>query len=159
MKTRSLIFGSLSFAGLLVTAGPARADFIEGVPYDCLPVFDLATGNVKIECTPEDLGDHGTGGGGQNPLPIQGPPVEVLSATYGANCGAPVGNQTLNLARACDGASSCSYTIDYRAIGDPAVRCAKQYQFVYRCGDDGAPKVGLVAAEAGFDKVAYLYCY
>jgi hypothetical protein len=159
MTIRRLILGTLSFAGVLAMGSAARADFIEGVPVDCEPTISLA-GTLETVCTPvERGGDHGVGGSGGNPLPITGEPVEVLGATYGANCGAPAGNQTVNLARSCNGASSCTYVIDYRVIGDPTPGCAKQYQFVYRCGDGGTPRTGFVAAEAGYDKVAYLHCY
>jgi hypothetical protein len=84
--------------------------------------------------------------------------LTVQSATYGGNCGAPSGNATSHIGAACNGRTSCDYTIDYQLLGDPAPGCAKTYRVVYTCGGGVPVKVATIAAEAGFKQVAKLAC-
>lgn len=51
--------------------------------------------------------------------------IQVLEATYGENCRVARGNVTKHIASVCNGKNSCTYTIDYTVIRDPAVSCAK----------------------------------
>lgn len=90
--------------------------------------------------------------------PIQTQAITVLSATYGLNCGAPLGNQTSTLAAYCNGVNKCSYAIDYRRIGDPAVNCAKTYEVTYVCTGSSTPRSAYVPPEAGFGSVVQLDC-
>jgi hypothetical protein len=84
--------------------------------------------------------------------------IGVLDATYGASCGAPTGNVTADLVAMCGGLSSCSYTVDYHRLGDPAPNCWKNYSARWQCGLD--PTIYSVAApgEAGFGSVVTLSC-
>jgi len=60
--------------------------------------------------------------------------IEVVSATYGQNCGAPAGNVTSHVAQACSGATSkCDYRIDVNTLGDPKRGCAKAFEVQYQC--------------------------
>jgi hypothetical protein len=95
------------------------------------------------------------------PAPGTSPPVgviRVVSATYGANCGAPAGNVTTHVARQCDGRADCDYRVDYTVIGDPAIGCAKTYAVEWRC--DSAPDLLRASAppEAGFGAIVKLSC-
>jgi hypothetical protein len=60
--------------------------------------------------------------------------IRVLSAVYGSNCEGRGENATRELARACDGRSSCAYTVDVRRLGDPAYGCRKDFRVQYECG-------------------------
>ena len=53
--------------------------------------------------------------------------IKVIAGTYGRSCGVPYGNATNHLADACNGRSTCEYTVDVRILGDPARECAKDY--------------------------------
>lgn len=86
------------------------------------------------------------------------PVVNVVSATYGGNCGAAAGNVTSQLATACNGRSSCNYTVDYRLLGDPAPGCAKNYVARWQCGTNTTTFIATAAAEAGFGSVVTLTC-
>ena len=64
-----------------------------------------------------------------------GATIEVTSATYGGNCdGANSDNQLGNLAKECNGKTSCSYDVNHKTIGDPAYGCAKTYEYKWNCG-------------------------
>ncbi|MBF0542174.1 MAG: hypothetical protein HQK91_12085 [Nitrospirae bacterium] len=86
--------------------------------------------------------------------------ITVISGTYGSNCGQPTGNKTNFLANACNGQSSCAYTVNYTVIGDPAVGCVKNYVAEWRCGDRGKIRRAEITAppEAGFGKQVVLTC-
>jgi hypothetical protein len=86
------------------------------------------------------------------------PTISVTSATYGGNCGAPAGNVTSQLAAACNGRTTCSYTIDYRVLGDPAPGCAKNYVAQWKCGTNPTVRSVTAPAEAGFGSVVTLTC-
>ena len=83
--------------------------------------------------------------------------VVVTSATYGGNCGAPRSNATQQLARACNGRTSCDYVIDWQVIGDPKPYCGKNYIAEWRCGD-GRVRSASVPPEAGYQKTISLRC-
>ena len=83
--------------------------------------------------------------------------LAVISATYGGNCGAPPGNVTQHLARACNGKGQCDYVVDYQIIGDPKLMCSKDYVAKWRCGD-GRLRNASVPPEAGFGKLVSLSC-
>jgi len=59
------------------------------------------------------------------PTPTVRHQIIVTAGTYGRNCNTPYGNVTAHLASQCNGRATCSYTIDYQIIGDPAQGCAK----------------------------------
>ncbi|KYG08937.1 hypothetical protein BE21_20705 [Sorangium cellulosum] len=75
--------------------------------------------------------------------------IMVIEATYGANCGTPAGNQTYNLARACNGLTYCQYAVDHRVIGDPAYGCAKEYYARWQCGRGDVRSTAVPAEASG----------
>lgn len=62
--------------------------------------------------------------------------IDVISASYGQNCGVKRGNVTHYISSACNGKTSCTYHIDHTKIGDPAFGCAKNFVVDYRCGNE-----------------------
>jgi len=93
------------------------------------------------------------------PLPAPGIGINVLSATYGASCGAPRGNATANVAGECHDRKRCCYPIDDR-YGDPARGCTKSFSVEYRCGHDPTVRQATfpAASPQGYD-VATLNCF
>jgi M6 family metalloprotease-like protein len=81
--------------------------------------------------------------------------VQVAAATYGANCGAPPGNVTAPLAKACGGRGACTYKIDHRVIGDPKANCAKDFTVTWRCGSVSRETT---APQEASGREVYLYC-
>lgn len=84
--------------------------------------------------------------------------IKILSATYGGNCRAPVGNATDDLKMQCEGTASCAYRINVTRLRDPASGCAKDYVYEYKCGRDPKAIKGYVKAEAGLGSYAMLEC-
>lgn len=66
----------------------------------------------------------------------------VMSATYGGNCGAPIGNVTSKVGQqpgvkqpvACNWVDSCSIPISNQTFGDPKPGCRKSFGVAYTCG-------------------------
>ena len=89
------------------------------------------------------------GFGGQ----AQGRPagISVTSASYGQSCKVPKGNQTQPLQAACNGKTTCQYTVDYKVIGDPAPNCAKDFTVEWTCGTN--TMTASLPAEASGGKV------
>ena len=94
------------------------------------------------------------------PPPSEPSPVgiQVVQATYGGNCKAPQGNVTTHLQQSCAGKQSCSYSVDYKVLGDPVFACAKDYVAEWRCGVDAAVRKATAEPEAGYGKVVELRC-
>ena len=65
------------------------------------------------------------------------PAMHIVSASYGANCGAPVNNATAAIAAACKGKEP-ECTIKPSDLGDPASGCGKDFDVKYTCGPDPA---------------------
>jgi hypothetical protein len=61
--------------------------------------------------------------------------IEVVSATYGANCGARGGNATRDFMRQCNGRSRCEYVPSTKRISVPARFCRKDLRADWRCTD------------------------
>jgi hypothetical protein len=80
--------------------------------------------------------------------------IDVVTATYGGNCGAPAGNATAGLGTACNGKVTCDYKINHAVIGDPKPGCAKSYAAQWRCPD----MRGATIAEEADGKVISLSC-
>ena len=90
---------------------------------------------------------------------IAQPAIQVLTATYGANCGAPHGNATTHISTGCNGKDVCKYTVDFTVLGDPVPGCVKEYDVAYGCTGSKAQKGAHVGGEeAGFKKVVVLSC-
>jgi hypothetical protein len=84
--------------------------------------------------------------------------ISVASGTYGGNCGGPEANVTAHLASACNGKSSCEYSIDYTVIGDPIPGCAKDYVAKWTCSGSAEQQTARAAAEAGYGSKVLLKC-
>lgn len=83
--------------------------------------------------------------------------LQILSATYGGDCGAPSGNETATLGAACRGLPSCTYVVETSTLGDPAPGCAKDYAVTYTC-NGGPATSAYLPAEAGNGSVLNLQC-
>jgi peptidoglycan/LPS O-acetylase OafA/YrhL len=84
--------------------------------------------------------------------------IHVLSATYGANCGASAGNATADVQTRCDGDRKCTYMVDVERLGDPAPECAKDFVAAYSCAPDAPIVRKHLPPEAGFRGVLDLSC-
>jgi len=84
--------------------------------------------------------------------------IQVVSATYGASCGAPAGNATADLKDKCEGQDACDYKVDVTVIGDPKQGCRKEFEAKWTCGNDSEVHTAMVPAEAGFGKHVQLSC-
>ncbi len=86
--------------------------------------------------------------------------ITVTLARYGRNCG--VEHADSKVVAKCNGRRSCSYTIDFKKIGDPAVGCKKDYLLNYTCatrtGTPTARPAIRVGAEAGLGSRINLSC-
>lgn len=95
----------------------------------------------RVEKTPTDLG-----------------PIQVTSATYGQNCGAPDGNATTAVTKACDGQDRCDYHVDTTVLGDPRKGCAKNFVVEWRCQRSERRFRQAVPGETGFGSRVTLLC-
>jgi len=84
--------------------------------------------------------------------------IRILSATYGGNCGARIGNATHDVETACATKESCDYTVDVKKLGDPAPRCAKSFFVKYQCGGETAARSAGAPPEAGLGRSLRLSC-
>jgi hypothetical protein len=75
--------------------------------------------------------------------------IEIVKATYGANCGASAGNASRHLADECSGSTDCSYVVDVNQLGDPASGCAKDFEALWRCPPQGEVHTARLEGEAG----------
>jgi hypothetical protein len=115
----------------------------------------LGTGNISLPVVAVQAGP----GTGEEPPSNSSGKIFVQSATYGGNCGVDPGNVTAHIAKACNGKSECTYTVDHKVIGDPAYGCQKTYVVTYRCGTDEQTYEQRLSAEAGWgDKAVVLRC-
>ena len=62
--------------------------------------------------------------------------IKVVSATYGRNCSAKPGNATVQTSTACDGRSSCDFTVDTTVLEDPSPNCVKDFVAEWKCGEN-----------------------
>lgn len=84
--------------------------------------------------------------------------IQIVSGSYGLNCGASYGNVTDHLVAACNGKCKCQYTIDYQVIGDPAVGCRKNYVAEWKCGENSKQYSVKASPEAGYRKTITIEC-
>ena len=84
--------------------------------------------------------------------------LTLVSATYGANCGAKPGNATKSIRKYCNGKESCDYLVDVNLLGDPAGGCAKSFFVEYTCEPDGRRRTQELPAEAGLGSRMLLTC-
>jgi hypothetical protein len=62
--------------------------------------------------------------------------IRIVSGTYGQNCGAPHGNVSRDVARHCDGRTTCEYAPRVTRKERPAPACRSDFVAEWRC--DGA---------------------
>lgn len=60
--------------------------------------------------------------------------LKVVSGTYGRSCNAKPGNDTVPLARACNGKASCDYAVTPVAIEGAPAGCAADFAAEWKCG-------------------------
>src|SRR5258706_3723658 len=84
--------------------------------------------------------------------------IQVVSATYGLNCGATRDNAKAAVAGACDGRRRCEYIVDFHVLGDPAPGCAKTFDAEWACAAGGAHQQKDLPAEAGQGSRLVLSC-
>jgi hypothetical protein len=84
--------------------------------------------------------------------------LKLVSATYGANCGAKPGNATNSVRKYCNGKESCDYVVDVSSLGDPAGGCAKSFIAEYICEPNGRRQTREIPAEAGLGGRILLTC-
>lgn len=88
---------------------------------------------------------------------LSGRRIQIVSATYGLNCGAPRDNATSHITQACSSATTqCNYLIDVNALGDPKPGCAKAFEVQYQCAG-GATQTISASPEAN-TKTVTLQC-
>ncbi len=64
--------------------------------------------------------------------PLRG--IQVVAATFGANCKAPLGNITGAIGKICDGRGDCAFQVNPLVVGfDPAPQCEKDLKISYVC--------------------------
>jgi hypothetical protein len=74
--------------------------------------------------------------------------IQIVSGTNGENCGAPHGNETHDLARQCNGLTTCEYAPRGPLDGRPAAACRGGFIAEWRC--DGADfHTAALSPEAG----------
>jgi hypothetical protein len=83
--------------------------------------------------------------------------IQIVSGTYGQNCGAQRGNATRDLETQCDGRATCEYRIDGRTMRDPAVGCQKDFLAEWRC-DETDIHIAMLSPEAGNGSTLVLSC-
>src|SRR5579872_3509704 len=84
--------------------------------------------------------------------------IQIVSATYGASCGAPPGNATADLKDKCEGQMTCDYAVNVSVIGDPKQGCKKEYEAKWTCGSDSVVHTATIPAEAGFGQHVQFSC-
>jgi hypothetical protein len=84
--------------------------------------------------------------------------IKVVSGTFGRNCNAKTGNATAPLSKACDGHSSCDFTIDTTALEDSAPGCSKDFSAEWKCGDSNAVYSAALSSLTGKNDKLRLSC-
>lgn len=86
------------------------------------------------------------------------PAIKVLAGTFGKSCGAPAGNATAALARACDGRSACSFALDAAPAEGATPGCDKDYAAEWKCGSGAGVYSATIPAGAGHGASLTLAC-
>jgi hypothetical protein len=84
--------------------------------------------------------------------------IKVVSGTYGRNCNAKAGNATAQVAKACDGHSSCDFTIDTTQLEDPSPNCSKDFAAEWKCGNNNAVYSAALSSLTGKSDKLRLSC-
>jgi hypothetical protein len=91
----------------------------------------------SVGCSQGPQGESPEGEVGSATEAISMGPVDVIEATYGANCGAPRTNATWSVVDQCDGLTNCAYRISTGTLGDPKFNCKKDFNVRWACGTKG----------------------
>jgi peptidoglycan/LPS O-acetylase OafA/YrhL len=89
---------------------------------------------------------------------MEGAGIQIISASYGRNCGALPGNVTKRLQNACNRHADCQYRVDVAVIGDPAAFCLKAFLVEYECLPNRARLSKTLPGEAGLGSLLVLDC-
>jgi peptidoglycan/LPS O-acetylase OafA/YrhL len=145
-------------------AGGCAKDFV--LNYACMPGDQRRDAEIPAEaglgshvdlaCTPNDPASQIGSAAALAPPPAAG--LEILSATYGGNCGAPGGNATVDVRAACSGKARCNYVVDVDNLGDPVGGCGKDFVATYQCPGKSNALTREVPAEAGFRTAIEFSC-
>jgi hypothetical protein len=92
------------------------------------------------------------------PRASEGRRITVTSATLGANCGAPRGNVTSQVAGICNGHDSCQLPGSRVNNPDPAYGCPKSFAAQWKCSAGGKTNSAAVAATLNETNVLTLTC-
>jgi hypothetical protein len=92
------------------------------------------------------------------PAAAEAAAIKVVSGTYGRNCNAKAGNATAQIAKACDGHSSCDFTIDTTQLEDPSPNCSKDFAAEWKCGNNSAVYSAALSSLAGKNDKLRLNC-
>jgi hypothetical protein len=63
--------------------------------------------------------------------------INVVSASWAENCGAPKDNVLQWVRSACSGKRKCNFIFDWRMLGNPAPACAKHLDVEWKCSLGG----------------------
>jgi peptidoglycan/LPS O-acetylase OafA/YrhL len=150
------------------------------VEYECAPDHTQLTkhlpaeaglkSRLRLSCPPELAANTETATTSAPPLPASTEiptaiaaqhttgQLNVVSATYGGNCGGPADNATRDLAANCNGKAACAYAVDVNRLGDPAPDCGKDFVASYSCAPDAPILRKKLPGEAGLGSVLTLSC-
>ena len=132
--------------------GQRRFDLFGGGPAVKVDVPGEAGLGKSVELSCQSAGEN------EIPPAANWTGIRVISATYGGNCGAPIGNATDAIGPACGGKRACDYTVDVNKLGDPAPACSKSFFVKYQCGGEFAVRTAAVRGEAGLGSSIHLSC-
>jgi peptidoglycan/LPS O-acetylase OafA/YrhL len=90
---------------------------------------------------------------------VPGKGINVVSATYGKNCGGLEGNATQFLIGSCNGEEKCRYVVDVNVLGDPANGCGKDFDVKWLCSDSDELYNVYIKGEAGLGSIAEIVCH
>jgi hypothetical protein len=94
----------------------------------------------------------------QRPRALEAGRITVTSATLGANCGAPQGNVTSQVAGICNGHDVCQLPGARVNNPDPAYGCPKSFAAQWKCGAGGRINSAAVTAIPNETNVLTLKC-
>ena len=92
------------------------------------------------------------------PANVEAVTIKVVSGTYGRNCNAKAGNATAQVAKVCDGRSSCDFIIDTTQLEDPSPSCSKDFAAEWKCGNNSAVYSAALSSLAGKNDKLRLNC-
>jgi hypothetical protein len=86
------------------------------------------------------------------------PAIKVVAGSFGRSCGAPAGNATAALSRACDGRSACSFVLDAAPAEGATPGCDKDYAAEWKCGSGAGVYSATIPPGAGRGASLTLAC-